>query len=228
MTAVVVFVAISVLVLGLGTWALLSPEGMWKATKGWQYADPDANRPSDAALGLNAFSLLLVGFMMGGGALWYYHAERDAQALENERLAAAEASRERSLLPIRGYTVSPDGTLVVEYQARGTDVMFTQCRPEETVPYQNASEIVVDVRLIEPGRPDRTDSRCDRKYYMAPINIPGRRASTQPPAPNFDQYDTRVPAGTATVVTTSPIVDGAGVIVTPSGERNVVPRLSQS
>jgi len=226
MTAVVVFVAISVLVLGLGTWALLSPEGMWKATKGWQYADPDANRPSDAALGVNAFSLLVVGFVMGGGGLWYYYAERDARALENERSAAAEASRERSLLPIRGYTVSPDGTVVVEYQARGTGVrIFEQCRPEGTVPYENASEIAVEVRLIEAGRSDRDDSRCDRKYYMAPIDLPGRPAPTRPPAPNFDQYDTGAPAGTATVVTTSPIVDGAGVTVTPSGERNVVPRL---
>ncbi|RVW09805.1 hypothetical protein EGT67_10160 [Prescottella agglutinans] len=222
MTAVVVFVAISVLVLGLGTWALLSPEGMWKATKGWQYADPDANRPSDAALGVNAFSLLVVGFVMGGGGLWYYYAERDARALENERSAAAEVARERSLLPIRGYTVSPEGTVVVEYQ-EGSGFRWPNCRPEETVPYSNASEIAVEVRLDTPDR--RVNWGCDRETYLTARDIPGRNVAPQPPGPKFGQYDTRRPAGTATVVTTSPIVDGAGVTVTPSGERNVVPRL---
>lgn len=30
-------------------WAAISPESMWSTTSAWQYRDPEANEPSDAA-----------------------------------------------------------------------------------------------------------------------------------------------------------------------------------
>ena len=41
-------------------WAAISPESMWSTTSAWQYRDPEANEPSDAA-----YAVQRVGAVLG-------------------------------------------------------------------------------------------------------------------------------------------------------------------
>lgn len=41
-------------------WAAISPESMWSTTSAWQYRDPEANEPSDAA-----YAMQRVGAVLG-------------------------------------------------------------------------------------------------------------------------------------------------------------------
>lgn len=79
--AIIMLVALSVLLI----WGVISPRSMWMKTKAWQFKNPEANEPSDAAYSMTRtasaigiFAILCsIGMLANAGASFETNNTRD-------------------------------------------------------------------------------------------------------------------------------------------------------
>ncbi|WP_103504094.1 MULTISPECIES: hypothetical protein [unclassified Streptomyces] len=104
-----VFIVMGVVFLGLACVPSLT---LWRATSGWRYADPEANRPSETALALKKLRNVVVGLVLGGFGI----AVQDWDGVFSSSATNLRATVEAAVEWLEEDTVDvpegrPDGTL---------------------------------------------------------------------------------------------------------------------
>jgi hypothetical protein len=196
------FIFLSLLVIPLALWGVINPRSQWRALSAWQYRNPDANEPSDAAYGLSR-----VGSLIGLGA-WGVLLVMLLSADDPDRTSRATAGRssyafpstsipqpvDLEPLPVAGYAPNQTNprslTLVVRIKSGPW-----WCRPKARAVTEDAKRI--EVAVVMQGTPIGDD----------PPSCQGAG-----PTPVSTYLFLKQPLGKRAVVTRGPYADPAGTV----------------
>lgn len=232
--------ALLILLIGIpiGTLMLVKPRQMWWATESWKYKNPNANEPSAAAYGMSAIGGLVIVAVSIGMAAMAWSTARDQKKLEDEQYQKAQWEQEvqayqppppvdRGRLPIIGYRDDgPSSYQVYFLQPKGARwAALRDAGPSRRGWYQ----CLTRVNGTRPTDGGPTPLRAGLSW--AP-DIPQRDTSASD-ACTVDNLAANGEIGSQTVygrsaaglVTDSPIVDVNGIVLTPAGPTNPVPKL---
>jgi hypothetical protein len=161
----------------IALWTLISPASAWRTLSAWQYRNPDANEPSDAAYGLQRLSALIMLIALSVVSLMLIDVTRDDDARRDRRANGFPSSSADPRLTVWGADGRKLDSKVVGYRpgssARYVTVLAGvgnawYCAPTARVVKETATTVEVAVTVqLAPGMPRSTKDTCE----VQPDNI---------------------------------------------------------
>jgi hypothetical protein len=136
-------------------WGAISPRSQWRALSAWQYRNPDANEPSDAAYGLARFSNIVALLVFAGVGIALATRDDDTErwvvdpspSLPSEYRPPEPAKV--GPLPIAGYQADAENPRRLNVVVYTGSPNVWQCRPELEVTAQSASQVVLEAAMVD-------------------------------------------------------------------------------
>lgn len=203
-------IAVSLILIPLGIWGIVNPRSQWKVLSAWQYRNPDANQPSEAAyavtrigslifLGAWVWVVLVMLAVVGGDDTSQTSSTPSDPPSRSMSVPSPSLPMSVDLgpLPVAGYALNPDNPESLRVVLKVAPQPLWWCQPTAKVVAENAKQ--VEIAAMMEGTPiEGSPPSCD-----------GAR-----PTPELDAVWLRLklPLGKRVVVTRGPYADAAGEI----------------
>lgn len=160
----------------IALWTLLNPASAWRTLSAWQYRNPDANEPSDAAYGLQRFGAAASLAGLVAITIMMITVTRQDDARRDSSSASSSPALDPRLtvwgdggrkLPsaVVGYRPGREATFLTVLAGVG-NVWY--CSPTARVVSETATTVEVAVTVqMAPGMPRSTEDDCE----VMPDNI---------------------------------------------------------